>query len=101
MEDDIRIGTIIEAEKVADADKLLRFIVDFGTEKRQILSGIAQFYPDPSVLIGLQFPFFLSIPPRTIRGLVSDGMLMAIDPGDGSIIMLKPEKDVPKGAVVR
>lgn len=99
---DIRIGTIIEAEKVANADKLLRFLVDFGTEKRQILSGIAMYYPDPTVLIGRQFAFVLSIPPRTIRGLESQGMIVAIDPSDESgIVMLTPEREVPKGSVVR
>ncbi len=97
----IRVGTIIEAQRIDGADKLLRLKVDFGTQKRQIVSGIAVFYPDPEVLIGKQYPFVLGIPFRTIRGVESQGMILAVDPGDGSIVMLPPEKEVPDGATVR
>lgn len=97
---DIRVGTIIACEKVEGADKLLRLEVDFGDFKRQIVSGIAQFYT-PEDLVGKQCPFILNLEPRTIRGVESQGMLMAADPGDDSAVLLYPDKKVPEGAIIR
>lgn len=97
---DIRIGTIISCEKVQDADKLLRLEVDFGEFKRQIVSGIAEFYP-PEDLVGGQCPFILNLEPRTIRGIESQGMILAADPGDDSAVLLHPDKKVLEGAIIR
>jgi methionine--tRNA ligase beta chain len=94
----IRIGLIVEAEKVEGADKLLKLKVDFGSEKRQIVSGIAQFY-SPEQLINKQFPFVVNLEPRTIRGVESNGMILAISSGE-RIVLLKPQKKVPAGSVV-
>lgn len=97
---DIRIGTILEAEKVPDTDRLVRFVVDLGSEKRNIVGGFALAYPDLSVLIGKQVPVLVNLEPRTMRGLESQGMVLAASV-DGLPIALHPEKNVEDGSVVR
>jgi methionine--tRNA ligase beta chain len=94
----IRIGLIVEAERVEGTDKLLKLQVDFGDEKRQIVSGIAEFYA-PEKLIGKQFPFVVNLEPRTIRGVESQGMILAISNGE-KVVLLKPQKKVPAGSNV-
>ncbi len=96
---DIRIGKIMSAEKVENSDKLLKLYVDFGTEKRQILSGIAHFYSTEN-LIGKEFPFIVNLEPRVIRGLESQGMILAVDVEDQPILM-SPDKEVPPGSIVK
>lgn len=76
----IKIGLILSAEKVEGADKLLRLGVDFGEEiPRQIISGISSFFPDPSVLVGKKCAFAANLEPRVIRGLESQGMILAVN----------------------
>jgi methionine--tRNA ligase beta chain len=94
----IRIGLIIEAEKIEGTDKLLKLKVDFGDEKRQIVSGIAQFYV-PEKLIGKQFPFVTNLEPRIIRGIESQGMILAVGVGEKAVL-LKPLKKVPPGSLI-
>jgi len=94
----IRIGLIVGARKVEGTDKLLKLKVDFGDGKRQIVSGIAQFYK-PEQLIGKQFPFVVNLEPRTIRGVESQGMILAISAGE-KVVLLKPQKKVPVGSDV-
>lgn len=75
---EISLGTILSVEVVPDADKLLKLEVDLGEETpRQILSGIREYYEDPQVLVGKQCPFVTNLAPRTIRGLESNGMIVA------------------------
>jgi methionine--tRNA ligase beta chain len=71
-----------------------------GDEERQVISGIAKFFPDPSVLIGRQMPIITNLEPRKIRGYESQGMIMAIDAGEG-IVLLQPEVEVSAGSKVR
>lgn len=97
---EIKIGKVVSAEKIPEADKLLRLVFDFGEEQRQVMSGIAEFFPDPSVLIGRQIPVLVNLEPRKLRGYESQGMIMAIDTGDG-IALLGPDKEVPAGSKVR
>lgn len=97
---DIRIGTVLSAEKVPDADKLLRLIFDFGDEQRQIIAGIAEVFPDPSVLVGRQLPVLVNLEPRQLRGYESQGMLLAVAV-DGQPVLLHPEREVPLGSVIR
>lgn len=97
---EIKIGTVISAEKIPEADKLLKLVFDVGGEQRQIMSGIAEFFPDPSVLVGMQMPVLVNLEPRKLRGYESQGMIMAIDRGEG-IALLKPEIEVPAGSKVR
>ncbi|RJQ36306.1 hypothetical protein C4559_05280 [Candidatus Microgenomates bacterium] len=133
---EIRIGRVVSAQKVENADKLLKLEVDFGPAKqdsedesaketpprwpaesqdssdgggicanennsriiRQILSGIAQFY-NPEDLIGKEFPFVVNLEPRIIRGLESQGMILAVNEG-GKAVLLSPEKDVQEGSAI-
>lgn len=96
---EIRIGRVINAEKVEGADKLLRLKVDFGDFKRQIVSGIAQWY-SPEDLIDKKLPFVVNLEPRTFKGVESQGMLMAIDGPDGKPVFLEPSTDVPEGSII-
>ncbi len=87
---DIRIGTILSAKKVEDADRLLQFSVDLGEEKeRQIVSGIAEHFPDTEVLVGRQVPVLINLEPRTIKGIESQGMILYIV-GDDFLQTLGP-----------
>ena len=96
-----RIGRVVTAEAVPDSDKLIRCEIDFGNETRQILSGIREWYPDPSLLVGKQLLYCTNLAPRTIRGFESNGMLMAVDGLDGAPVFLVPESDVENGAMMR
>ncbi len=111
---DIRIGTIRDIQEIEGADKLLKFLIQFTEELktedfemadgttvpvRQILSGIREYYPDYSELIGKQVLYIVNLEPRTIRGLESNGMLMAV--GDDAPIFLIPESPVEPGSKVR
>lgn len=97
---DIRVGTVVSAERVPDADKLLRLEVDFGEERlRQIISGIAE-YVDPKEITGRQLLFIVNLEPRIIRGLASNGMLLATGDGD-SFTLLVPAKPVQAGSRLR
>ena len=99
---EIRMGKILSAEFVPDADKLIRFMVDLGeAAPRQILSGIREHYPEPEVLVGRFVPVIANLAPRTIRGLESNGMILYAA-GDGSAFStLEPARPVPPGTVVR
>ena len=97
---EIRIGRIIACEKVENTDKLLKLQVDFGDEQRQIVSGIAQFYNSQD-LVGKQCPFVVNLEPRKFKGVESQGMIMAADPGDNTAVLLHPDKEIPAGSKVR
>lgn len=94
---EMRVGTVVEAEEVDGSDKLIKQIVDFGSEKRQILSGIRKWYK-PEQLIGKQFIYVTNLETRIMMGLQSQGMIMAM--GDDKPVMLKPSKKVPNGSKV-
>lgn len=96
---DIRIGTILEAEKVEDADKLLKLKVDLDSEQRTIVAGIARDYK-PQTLINKQLVILTNLEPRVIRGIESQGMILAAVVGEKAVI-LKPAKKVPNGIKVR
>ncbi len=97
---EMKIGTILSAEKIPEGDKLLKLVVDFGSEQRQIMSGIAEFFHDPSVLVGRQAPFVVNLAPRVLRGHESQGMILATDGPEG-IILLHPASSVPPGSLVK
>ncbi len=97
---EIKIGKVVSAEKIPEADKLLKLVFDFGSEQRQIMSGIAEFFPDPSLLVGKQMPVIVNLEPRKLRGYESEGMIMAIDSGE-NIVLLSPEIEVQNGSKVR
>jgi methionyl-tRNA synthetase len=95
---DLRVATVIEAEKVKGADKLLRLIVDVGFEKRQIVAGIAKAY-EPEKLIGRKVVIVANLQPRKLRGLESNGMIVAASFGaDDLPILAGFHEDIPNGA---
>ncbi len=95
---DLRVAQILVAERVPKADKLLRLEVDLGYEKRQILAGIAQYY-EPEKLVGRKIVIVANLAPRKMRGLESNGMLLAASlPPDGAPVLAGFLEDVPLGA---
>jgi len=94
---DIRIGTVVAAELVPETDKLIKCTVDFGEEvgQRTIVSGIAQ-WKKPEELVGRQFPYIVNLAPRMLRGVESQGMLLAASDG-GGVALLAPERTLPTG----
>jgi len=96
---DIRIGRVLSADKVDGTDRLMKLELDFGAEKRQLVAGIAEFF-EPDNLIGKEIPVLMNLEPKSIRGIESQGMILAIDV-DGRPVLLHPEKEVPPGSVVR
>lgn len=97
---EIKVGRIISVEKVPNADKLLKFVFDFGTEQRQIIAGIAEYFPDVSILVGKEMPVLVNIETRKFKGYESQGMIIATDVDDKPVFLI-PEKEVPPGTVVR
>lgn len=98
---EIKIGEIISAEKVVDSDKLLRLEVNFNEEKpRQIVSGIATYFSEPSMLVGKKCAFATNLEPRTIRGLESNGMILAVS-DDNSFSLLETQSDTTVGLRVK
>lgn len=113
---DMRVGTIRSVEPVPDTDKLLKCMIDFGeTEEigeegedkttipklRQIVSGIREFYPEYEKLVGKQVLYIVNLEPRMIKGIESQGMLMAVDGKDGAPVFMTPEVEVNPGTKIR
>lgn len=99
---DARVGHIKKVEPIEGADKLLRFEIDFGEgEDRQIVSGIREYFPDFETLVGKKALYVLNLAPREIKGVISYGMLMAVDGVDGKPVFLVPENEVNPGSKVR
>ena len=96
---DLRVGKIIEAEKIEGTDKLLKLKVDLGEEKRQLVAGIAKFY-QPEDLIGKEIVVVANLEPKILRGIESQGMLLAADV-EGKPVLLKPDQEVPPGTKIR
>ena len=94
---ELRVAQILVAERVPKADKLLRLEVDLGTEKRQILAGIAEYY-EPEKLIGRKIVIVANLAPRKMRGLESNGMLLAASLEGGAPVLAGFLEDVPLGA---
>ena len=96
---DLRVGNVTAAERIPKADKLLKLTVNLGTEERTILAGIAEMY-EPEEVVGKQVVVVANLAPRKMRGIESQGMLLAADI-EGQAILLHPETEVPAGAKVR
>lgn len=93
---DIRIGTVVAAEMVPEANKLIKCSVNFGElGERTIVSGIAQ-WKNPEELVGKQFPYIVNLAPRVLRGVESQGMLLAAS-DDTGVALIVPERTVPSG----
>jgi methionyl-tRNA synthetase len=96
---DLRVGTIVAAEKVAKTKKLLKLTVDLGLEERTIVSGIAEYFI-PEALIGQQVQVLLNLAPREIKGIKSQGMLLMAENADGTLALMQPSVPVRNGSGV-
>ena len=101
MKMDIRVGTVLNCERVPKADKLLQFRIADGMEERTILSGIAQSYPNPEELVGTQVCFIANFEPRKLRGVMSEGMILSAENADGKLVLISPNALVVNGAEVK
>ncbi|AYW48023.1 methionine--tRNA ligase [Tetragenococcus osmophilus] len=99
---ELKVAEVIDCKKVEDADKLLQFRLACGdSQDRQILSGIAEFYPDPNALIGTKVIIVANLKPRKMRGQISQGMILsAEDPETGKLKVVEAPKGMPNGAII-
>lgn len=104
---EMRVGQILSAERVPETDKLLKLSVDFGEtgeagekKARQVVSGIAAHFPDPTVLAGQKYVFVTNLEPRLIRDLESQAMILAASAAD-NFSLLNVNQDLPPGSLVK
>ena len=97
---DIRVGKIVEAEQIAGSRNLIRMIVDFGSEKRQSVAGLLQYYK-PEELVGKKYAFVLNLQRRKFMGVESQCMVLAAEDTKGNVILIKPERDTEVGSKIR
>ena len=98
---DIRIGTILEAERVPKTDKLLKLLIDTGIDQRTVVSGIAEFYK-PEEIIGQKVTVLVNLAPRKIKGIESKGMILMAENADGTLSFVSPTKaEINNGSTVR
>ena len=99
MKLDIRVGTVLECQKVPKADKLLQFKIEDGMGTRTIVSGIAKYY-NPEDLVGKQVCFIANFPPRKLKGIESQGMILSAEDADGRLVVISPSDKVTNGVQV-
>ncbi len=97
---DMRVGKVVEAEQVPGSRNLIKMIVDFGSEKRQSVAGLLQYYK-PEELLDKQYAFVLNLQRRKFMGVESQCMILAAEDTKGNVILIKPEKDVEIGSKIR
>jgi len=97
---DLRLAEVLSAEKVSGADKLLKLTLSLGEEKREVVAGIAQYY-QPEELVGKKVAMIANLQPAKIRGIESQGMILAAVDQENKLTLLVPEKDVSTGAKIR
>ena len=97
---DIRVGTILEAEKVKKTKKLLKIKVDTGIDQRTVVSGIAEYYK-PEDIIGKQVSILVNLAPKTLKGIESQGMILMAEDADGKLVFVSPEDKVKEGSEVK
>ncbi|MCL6578169.1 MAG: methionine--tRNA ligase subunit beta [Candidatus Bathyarchaeota archaeon] len=96
---DLRIGKIVEANQIPGSRNLIRMIVDFGTEKRQAVAGLLQWYK-PEELVGKKYAFILNLQRRKFMGIESQCMILAAEDNKGNVVALQPEKDITEGSKI-
>ena len=99
MKLDIRVGKVLECQAVPKADKLLRFLIDDGMGTRTIVSGIAKYYK-PEELVGKQVCFIANFPPRKLKGVESQGMILSAVNPDGSLTVVSPDAPLTPGSKI-
>jgi methionyl-tRNA synthetase len=99
---ELRVGEILSAEKVPETDRLLKLSVNLGdAEPRQIISGIAEYFPDTEALVGTRCIFVSNLAPRVIKGLESQGMILAATGEEGAFSLIVPQQSMPPGTRLR
>lgn len=96
---DLRIGKILEANQIPGSRNLIRMIVDFGTEKRQAVAGLLQYYK-PEQLVNKKCAFILNLQRRKMMGVESQCMVFAAEDDKGNVVILQPEKDIVEGSKI-
>ena len=96
---DLRVGKIIEATTVPESKKLIKILVDFGSEKRQAVAGLLKYYK-PDELVGKKCVFLLNLQKRILAGLESQCMVLAAEDEAGNVTVLQPEKDIVEGSKI-
>ena len=94
---DLRVGKILKAEQLPGSRNLIKMNVDFGSEKRQAVAGLLQWYK-PEDLTGKKYVFILNIQRRKFMGVESECMILAAESDKGDVVCLQPEKDVEEGS---
>lgn len=97
---DLRIGKITEANQIPSSKNLIRVVVDFGSEKRQAVAGLLQWY-QPQDLVGKKCLFILNLQKRKVMGVESQCMILAAEDDTGNVTVLRPEKDITEGSKIR
>jgi methionyl-tRNA synthetase len=97
---DLRVGVIIEAEKVAKTQKLLKLLIDTGLEKRTVVSGIAEYY-QPEDIIGQRVVLLLNLAPRNLKGIESKGMILMAENKEGKLCFVTPTEAFEAGSEIR
>ena len=100
MKLELRVGKVEEATQIPGSRNLLKLIVDFGSEKRQSVAGLLQYYK-PEELVGKKFVFVLNLQRRKLMGIESQCMVLAAEDSKGNVILIAPEKDIAAGSRVR
>ena len=96
---DIRVGKIIEAEKVAKTKKLIKLTIDTGIDTRTVVSGIAEHFT-PEQVIGRQVTILVNLEPKALKGIESQGMILMAENADGALQFVAPQNEVKPGSVV-
>ena len=96
---DLRVGKIVGANQISGSRNLIRMIVDFGTEKRQAVAGLLQYYK-PDDLVGKKCAFILNLQRRKMMGVESQCMILAAEDDKGNVVLLQPERDIIEGSKV-
>jgi len=94
---DLRVRRILEANQIPGSRSLIRMIVDFGTEKRQAVAGLLQWY-QPEQLVGKKCVFILNLQRRKLMGVESQCMIFAAEDDKGNVVILQPERDIAEGS---
>lgn len=97
---DIRVGTILEAEKVTKTKKLLKLTIDTGIDKRTIVSGIAEYF-SPEEIIGKQVSVLVNLAPKNLKGIESQGMILMAENADGELCFVEPQKQFKNGSTIK
>jgi methionine--tRNA ligase beta chain len=100
MKLDFRVGEVEEATQIPESRNLLKLVVDFGSEKRQAVAGLLQYF-EPEELVGKKFVFLVNLERRKMMGVESQCMVLAAEDDEGNVVLVAPETDIAAGSRIR